>query len=401
MHILHSYSLQVGGIYINLPEFIKFIIMTKIVHLGKYYPPDMGGTEIVTQSLAQAASENGYDVNVICFDQSGTGGRIDGKVNVKRFPILKMIKSQPISIRYFIAAIREGRRADIIHLHSPNFVAALASMFVGRKCKLLVHWHMDVVNKGLLGRMIVPLEKMMLTRADVIVTTSQRYADCSTSLKPFATKLRVVPLGVSAPKFNQNHFDLSPRLSSFIAGRKFVLSVGRLSAYKGYSVLVEAANYLPEDVAIIIAGSGGLMYELNSLIDLHKLGNKVLLAGRVSPEDLSALYQNAALFCLPSILRSEAFGVVLLEAMTYGLPIVATNIEGSGVSWVNAHEVSGLNVTPGNALELAAACARILNDEGLRSSYSQGSKSRFQSNFTEDIFHKASLDVYRDILDAD
>ena len=352
------------------------------------YPPDMGGIEIVTQSLAVAACGAGYDVTVICFDQSGMSGNSDAGMCIQRYPIRKMLSSQPLSFAYFFAAVCEGRKADIVHLHAPNLLAAFASLFLGSKPKLLVHWHADVLGKGLLGRMVMPLEYLMLRQSAVILTTSQPYADNSLPLRSFLKKNRVVPLGIVSPKIEQEQTKLSPRLTEFIAGRKLVLSVGRLTAYKGFSVLVEAAKLMPDDAAIVIAGAGELSDTLASLIHRNELSGKIMLAGRVTHEELTALYKNATLFCLSSVTRAEAFGVVLIEAMAYGLPIVATNIEGSGVPWVNAHEVSGLNVPPNDAKELAAACTLILNRTDLREKYSFGAKERFLAQFTEALFQK-------------
>ncbi|WP_081700184.1 glycosyltransferase [Azonexus hydrophilus] len=372
--------------------------MNRIVHLGKFYPPDMGGTEIITQSVAKAASEVGYDVVVVCFGQSGNGGDKDAGVSVLRYPVAKIVSSQPLSFGYFFAAVREARKADIVHLHAANFLSALSILFIGFRPKLLVHWHMDVIGKGVLGKIVVPLEWLMLKRADLIVATSQRYVERSIPLKPFLSKVRVVPLGITPAQIGCEKCALPERLADFIGTRRFVLSVGRLSAYKGFPFLIEAAKYLPGDVAVVIAGGGELARELAGLIDENGLQNKVLLAGRVSQEELTSLYQNADLFCLPSILRSEAFGVVLLEAMAYSLPIVATNIIGSGVSWVNEEGVSGLNVTPGNSKELADACIRILSDDDLRLKYSIGARKRYENNFTEERFRELSLAVYADIL---
>ncbi|MBN1377690.1 MAG: glycosyltransferase [Gammaproteobacteria bacterium] len=372
--------------------------MTKIVHFGKYYPPDMGGTEIITQSLALAASEKGDDVTVVCFDQSGTGDGIDNKVHIQRYPIQRMLNSQPLSFSYFLAAVREGRNADILHLHAPNLLAALASLLIGNKPKLVVHWHTDIVGKGWLGQLVAPLEHLMLKKATTIIATSQRYAESSKPLQPFLEKVRIVPLGVTPPKLNQMKTTLPSRLDEFVAGRKLILSVGRLTAYKGFSVLIESAKYLPDNVAIIIAGGGELASDLARLIKSKSLENKLLLAGRVSQEELTALYLNAELFCLPSIFRSEAFGVVQLEAMAYGLPIVATNIEGSGVPWVNEHNVSGINVVPNNAAELAAACEYIINNPELRHKLSQNALERYKSNFTEELFIQNSLAIYKEIL---
>lgn len=371
--------------------------MTKIVHFAKYYPPDMGGMEIVTQSLALAASAAGYDVIVVCFDQSGRGGSSDGSVHIQRYSIQKIISSQPLSFAYFLAAVREGRKSDIVHLHAPNLLAALASLLIGLKPKLIVHWHSDVVEKRWLGKLVRPLEYLMLKRATTILATSQRYADSSKSLKPFQNKVCVVPLGIAPPDIHHDKIPLSPRLAEFVAGRKLILSVGRLTAYKGFSVLIEAAKFFSDDIAIVIAGGGELSDNLAELINRSQVEKRVMLAGRVTQEELTALYENAAIFCLPSILRSEAFGVVLLEAMAYGLPIVATNIEDSGVPWVNAHEESGLNVPPNDARVLAAACVMILNDTELRNRYSRGAKERFENNFTENIFLKNSLAVYESL----
>jgi glycosyltransferase involved in cell wall biosynthesis len=124
-----------------------------------------------------------------------------------------------------------------------------------------------------------------------------------------------------------------------------------------------------------------------------------MLAGRVTDEELQALYTNASLFCLPSIERSEAFGVVLLEAMSYGLPIVATDIPGSGVSWVNAHEVSGLNVEVKNPEAIATSILKIMKDSELREKFSRGARLRFEDNFTSQKSCDLTLAVYRSLFE--
>ena len=373
-------------------------VMTKIVHFGKYYPPDMGGVESVTQTLAEGASAAGYEVLIICFGKDKSESYPNSVVNIKRYSIQKMISSQPLSWRYLLSAVREGRRANIVHLHAPNLLATLASLFIGKRPKLVIHWHSDIVGKGFLRLLVMPLEWLSLSRAKSILVTSQLYADSSKFIQFFCKKLRVVPLGVASPEIKQGQEHLSPRLKSFVAGRRLLLCVGRLTAYKGFSVLIEAAKYFPDDVAIVVAGGGELITPLTEQINREQLGGKVLLAGRVSDEELIALYLNADLFCLPSIERSEAFGVVLIEAMAYGLPIVATNIKGSGVPWVNAHRVSGVNVMPRDARGLASACIEILNNPTLRLNLARGARERFDKNFTAATFCKNTLDVYDLVL---
>ncbi|CAN5833352.1 glycosyltransferase family 4 protein [soil metagenome] len=372
--------------------------MFKIVHLGKYYPPDFGGMESVTETLAEGAQLCESSVTVICFDKGNVGSLTQRGVDVVRFPIQKMLNTQPLGWSYFWRGLLAARKADIVHLHAPNLLASLVSLFIGSTPKLLVHWHSDIVGKGLLGRLVQPLEYLMLKRASVILATSQFYADGSIYLQKFITKVRVVPLGVPEPKTEMTISPLGDRLNQFLQGRRLVLSVGRLTDYKGFSVLVDAVNYLPSDVAVIIAGDGELMSKLAEQVRVSDISHKIFLAGRVTDEELRSLYQNADVFCLPSIHRSEAFGVVLLEAMAYGLPVVATKIAGSGVPWVNAHDVSGLNVDVGLPKELASACTQILDNPELRARFSYGARDRYEANFTEKLFAEKVVKIYSEMF---
>jgi glycosyltransferase involved in cell wall biosynthesis len=184
----------------------------------------------------------------------------------------------------------------------------------------------------------------------------------------------------------------------FIGSRKLILSVGRLVPYKGFEVLIEAASSISADCAIVVVGTGPLRESLAEQIRARGLENKVLLAGRQEDNILAGLFSMARLFCLPSIERSEAFGVVLVEAMAYGLPIVATDIIGSGVPWVNAHLVSGLNVRPGDATALAASCNRILSSDELHAALSMGSRHRFENEFTDTLAVERTLSLYNRLV---
>ncbi|WP_198292049.1 MULTISPECIES: glycosyltransferase [unclassified Janthinobacterium] len=368
------------------------------MHLGKYYPPDSGGIESVTETLVEGTYAHGYASTVICFDKGKLGSTRCKGGEVVRLPIDKMLNAQPLGWAYLWRGIRAARKADIVHVHTPNLLASLATLFIGSKPKLLVHWHSDIVGKGMMGHVVRPLENLMLRRADVVLATSQRYADGSAALRRFAGKVSVVPLGVPEPRTEAPPQPLSERLNLFIGGRRLVLSVGRLTAYKGFSVLVEAARSLPSDVAVVIAGGGELMPALARQIAERGLGQRILLAGRVSDQELRALYLDAQVFCLPSIHRSEAFGVVLLEAMAYGVPIVATDIAGSGVPWVNADGVSGLNAASGSPAALARACCQILASPELRTRLANGARNRYERHFTDKSFAQEVANIYTKML---
>jgi glycosyltransferase involved in cell wall biosynthesis len=376
----------------------------RVVHFGKYYPPEMGGIENVTRSLAEGVASAGNPTTVVCFareprhrDESTAG------VCVRRVPIAIDLASQPLGWRYLRECVRLGRRADIVHLHAPNMLAAVAALLAGPRPRIVVHWHSDVVDKGWLGKLLAPLERALLRRADAIACTSRAYADASPTLTPFAHKIAVVPLGVrdaaaTAPQAAPE--ELPPALSGRIGGRKVVLSVGRMVPYKGFHLLVEAARELADDAVIVLAGTGPLEHDIRALAERRGVSDRIIVTGRIEPATLDALFRMATVFCLPSVVRAEAFGVVLIEAMSHGLPLVATRIAGSGVPWVNAHGESGLNVAVGDAQALAQACNDILASPQLRQRLGTGARQRFLSEFTEAIFIKRTLALYRRVIEG-
>jgi glycosyltransferase involved in cell wall biosynthesis len=277
-------------------------------------------------------------------------------------------------------------------------LAALCALSIGKKPQLLVHWHSDVINKGLLGKILHPLESALLRRADCIVATSQVYADASETLSLYKDKIAVVPIGVPDTKHAGADPDLPTPIDDQIYGKKIILAVGRLVAYKGFKVLIEAAKHLSNDSVAVIVGGGPLQQELQQEIELAGAKDRVVLAGRLSDAALHTLFKRALLYCLPSTYRAEAFGVVLLEAMSYGLPIVATDIPGSGVPWVNQHGISGLNVPVGDPLALAQACNQILASPELRSKLAIGASQRFAAEFTEEVSVKRMMHIYDQML---
>jgi glycosyltransferase involved in cell wall biosynthesis len=250
-----------------------------------------------------------------------------------------------------------------------------------------------------------PLESAMLRRADLVVCTSQAYADASMPLRPFLSKVAVVPIGVADPlalpvSSRQARAALPPALQQHLGERPLVLAVGRLVPYKGFAVLLDAAARMAQDAAIVIVGGGPMMGVLLRQRAAQRLQGRVLLAGRVDDGTLATLQAEASVFCLPSVERSEAFGVAIVEALAHGLPVVATRIQGSGVPWVNADNESGLNVAPGDATELALALDRLLGDAPLRGRLADGARRRYEALFSERQFIERILALYRDLLSA-
>jgi glycosyltransferase involved in cell wall biosynthesis len=235
----------------------------------------------------------------------------------------------------------------------------------------------------------------LLRRANSIVATSPIYATTSHALKNFLTKITIVPIGISDVKLLANNRSDTSSLEDRINGKKIILSVGRLVSYKGFDVLIDAVRYLSTDSVVVIVGEGALYKVFLNAIKDAGIQDRIVLAGRLSQAALHLLFQSATIFCLPSISRAEAFGVVLLEAMSYGVPIVATDIPGSGVPWVNQHGVSGFNVKVGDSQALADACNEILGSIELRDKFSKGARQRFVSEFTDEIAVGRMMDIYK------
>jgi glycosyltransferase involved in cell wall biosynthesis len=370
----------------------------EILHLGKFYFPDSGGIEDVTACAAKGAVKNGYSVTVACFAKKMNSGlqEIEG-VKVVRCPTDATLASQPLGLKYLIVCYQLLRRADVIHLHFPNMLAAFVTLLKKNQTRLIVHWHSDIVDKGILGKISRPFEWAILKKADVIVTTSLAYGKASKSLSTFFEKIKVVPCGAKDPFRSEQRLDdteLSIDLLKKIQGRRIILSVGRLVPYKGFDVLIRAVKYMPDDVLVVIVGNGPLRKRLECFSHNSGMDGKVYFAGWQPDDVLDALYRISSLFCLPSISRAEAFGLVIIQAMSRGLPVVASDILGSGVPWVNMHDVSGLNFTVGNEFQLALSCNRILGSNELRKRYSIGARNRYLTTFTEDRFVNEIVKIY-------
>jgi rhamnosyl/mannosyltransferase len=269
---------------------------------------------------------------------------------------------------------------DILHVHMPNPLAALAVWFARPDARVVLHWHSDVVHQQRALKLYEPLQHWLLQRADRVIATSEAYADGSRVLGRFRDKVEAVPLGIG----DNARFTDDRRVRAIreeFAGRKLVFALGRLVDYKGFDVLIDAAGQLPEDALVLVGGSGPLAKRLAMQVSMRGVGSRVRLLGRIDDDELMSYHSAADVFCLPSVNRAEAFGVAMLEAMSAGRPVICTQVEGSAMPWVNQHEGTGLVVAPGDASALAAALKRLLGDASLARRLGAGARERFLCEF--------------------
>jgi rhamnosyl/mannosyltransferase len=256
-----------------------------------------------------------------------------------------------------------------------------------------VTYHSDIVRRELAMKGYAPLLRRFLTDADRIVTTSPNLLANSQYLSPFAQKCRVIPPVIDADRYRT--YDGSD-LELVDPTRPTVLFVGRLSYYKGLPDLLEASRRL--DAEVIIAGDGKQRARLEAKASTLDVTDRVRFLGYVSDRKLEYLYHNADVFVLPSTEPSEAFGIVQLEAMASGLPVVNTDLE-TGVPWVSQHGETGLTVPPGDADSLADAIEALLSDPERRARFGTNARNRIETTFDIDRSLDAHERLYAELLE--
>lgn len=369
----------------------------RILQLGKFYPIG-GGVEKVMYDHLTGLSEKGIACDMLCA-YDGKGEFVQELTPQSRLICTKTFLKKyatMISPKMIIELRRIAPNYDIIHVHHPDPMAALALWLSGYKGKVILHWHSDIVKQKKLLSCYMPLQNWLIRRADLIVGTSPVYIANSDHLADVQRKCTYLPIGIKPIVPDAEGVK---KLKEQYAGKKIVFSLGRLVHYKGYRYLVDAAKSLGDDYVVLIGGSGPLREELQKQIDDHQLTEKVKLLGRISDEDLPAYYGACDVYCLSSIMKTEAFAIVQIEAMSCGKPVVSCNIEGSGVPWVNKDGESGLVVEPENGKALADAIRRITNDAALYQQLSQGARQRFADLFTKEKMIDKCLELYQQVLE--
>ena len=364
----------------------------KILQLGKFYPIK-GGVEKVMYDLMTGLAARGVACDMLCAAIEGGTRTVELAHGARLFccHTLKKVSATMLSPALVSKMRKICSHYDIVHIHHPDPTACLALWCSGYKGKVVLHWHSDIVRQKRLLKMYQPMQEWLIRRADIIVGTSPVYVAQSPFLRHVQHKTTYLPIGVEAVKPD---VEGAERLRQQYGGRKIIFSLGRLVPYKGFCYLVEAARYLSDDYVVVIGGSGPLREELEQQIHDLGLEHKVRLIGRIPDEELSAYYTACTLFCLPSVQKTEAFGIVQIEAMSCGKPVVTTKIPESGVAWVNGHGVSGLNVAPGNGRDLAAAICKVTADEATYTRYCEGARTRFRELFTIDGMIDKCLALY-------
>ncbi|ALU87694.1 glycosyltransferase protein [Herbaspirillum rubrisubalbicans M1] len=355
-------------------------------------PDTVGGVEQVINQLAEGTSRRGVENTVLSLARIPERQvmQMNG-YRVCRAPLDIELASTGFS-RSALGWFRDlAREVDLIHYHFPWPFMDIAHFWARVKVPTLVTYHSDIVNQRRLLRLYQPLQSAFLRSVTRIVATSPNYCDSSPVLRRFAAKTEVIPLGIGSPP------QISVERLDYWRGRfgdRFFLFVGVLRYYKGLHTLLEALQ--GTSYPVVIAGHGPEADALHAKAQALQLKH-VHFLGKIEEEDKTALLQLCWAMLFPSHLRSEAFGVSLLEAAQHGKPMVTCEL-GTGTSYVNLANQTGLVVSPEHPGELRAAMDALWCNDEMRATMGLKAQERYREMFTAGKMVDAYLDLYERLI---
>lgn len=379
----------------------------KILHIGKYYPPFHGGIENFMCSLMEQQKADGHIVSAVVHHHKKKKPFFEENINgctIYRIPLYGQFSYVPISpsFGFYLNNVFKKEKPDLIHIHTPNLSAfwCLLYPFI-RKTPWVIQWQSDVVGEfpNIKIKILYPFfrvfEKALLNKAKKIIVATPPYANTSKPLIKFVKKIAIVPLALSEIVLEEKpKLEVSPTIN--------LLMIGRLTYYKGHNIIIEALASLKAqqvNFCLSIVGDGELFSKLKQQIKNLHLDDNVKLLGKLSDEDLMSQLTQSDLLCLPSIERTEAFGVVLLEAMRASKPCLVTDVAGSGMSWIVQDGKTGFVVKSNDVINLVEKLKFIALNRELLLIYGKAGRKRFDEVFSIRMVSSEISTIYREVIE--
>ena len=369
--------------------------MIKVLHFFKtYYPDTTGGIEQVIFQLAQGCRALDVESQVLTLSPSPSPARLQvADHQVTRVKENFNLASTGFSASVFSQFREMAAEADLVHFHFPWPLMDLVHFATRHGRPTVLSYHSDIIKQRTLLKLYSPLMNQFLKRMDRILVASPNYLQTSETLKPFADRTVVVPYGLDQSAYPVVPAQKRSEWQQRVPG-KFFLFVGVLRYYKGLHTLLSALEGV--DYPVVILGGGPQEAELKEQAEKLQLRN-VLFLGRLDDEDKACLLQMCYALVFPSHLRSEAFGISLLEASMYGKPMISCEI-GTGTTYVNIDEETGLAVPPENPLALREAMRRLWEAPEQAARFGENALARFHEVFTAERMCASTVQVYHDLL---
>ncbi|MFC0131169.1 glycosyl transferase family 1 [Massilia eurypsychrophila] len=367
----------------------------RVLHFYKdYFPDTMGGVEQVIRQMCVGTGRLGVRNEVLTLTRSKDLRPFEFEGHtVRRVPLDLNIASNGISFAAFGELRRRAAECDVVHYHFPWPFMDLAHFVAGIDKPTLVTYHSDIVRQKALLRLYQPLKHKFLRSVDTIVATSPNYLASSAVLDRYRDKTRTITYGLDKSIYPPAE---PARLDKWRAavGEKFFLFVGVLRYYKGLHILLDAVA--GSDYPVVIVGAGPIEEELKA--HAARLGLKhVMFVGKLDDADKVALLTLCYAVAFPSHLRSEAFGISLLEGAMYGKPMISSEI-GTGTSYINIHDETGLVVPPSDPQAFGAAMRTLWDNPALAEAMGKRAEERYQQLFTAERMASSYLALYQELV---
>lgn len=352
----------------------------KVLHVYRTcYPETRGGVEQVIRYITQGCKPYGVESKVLSVSHNNSQVIDVQGTEVTLCKADIEVASNSFSFKLFSEFKRLAEWADLIHFHYPWPTGDLLAI-TNKNKPTLVTYHSDIIKQKWLKKLYKPLEQYFLSNIDAIVATSPQYIEQSLNLLKYNKKVHIIPLAIDPKDYESTNVNWKVDDELHYLGQEYFLFVGVLRYYKGLHYLLDAAKTV--DNTIVIAGMGPLYDDLKRRIDEEKINN-VVLTGYISDLDKTKLLANCKAFVFPSHIRSEAFGVSLIEAQMFKKAIISCEIA-TGTSYVNIHQKTGLVVNAASAPSLTNAIAKLNNEPETCETFGLNGYKRANALFTID-----------------
>nr|WP_315258724.1 glycosyltransferase family 4 protein [uncultured Duganella sp.] len=365
----------------------------RVLHFYKtYYPDTWGGIEQVIRQLCVGTGRLGVTNEVLTLSRSGPSEIVIDGHTVHRVPLNFEIASTGFSVAAIRKLARLARDADVIHYHFPWPFMDIAHFAARINKPSVVTYHSDIVRQKKLLRVYGPLKRRFLQSVDTVVATSPNYLASSPVLKSFAHKTRTITYGLDKSTYHLPSEELKAKWRAQ-CGERFFLFVGVLRYYKGLHILLDAMANV--DYPVVIVGAGPIEQELKE--HAQRLGlTHVQFIGAVDEDDKAALLELSYAMVFPSHLRSEAFGISLLEGAMFGKPMISSEI-GTGTTYINIDNDTGLVVPPDDPAALGAAMRKLWDNPQMAAEMGRRAEARYWELFTAETMAKNYHALYREL----
>ena len=357
----------------------------RVLQVNKAFNPHIGGVEQVVKDIVENLSDKYSSTVLVCNPPHGKySEEALNSTKIVRCSTLFTFRSLPISFSFFREFFKQIKTHDIVHLHEPFPLGSIVAWMLNKNTPLVITWHSDIVRQNFLKWLVLPFQYLVLKRVDMIIVTSENMKNNS-FVRKFKNKTQMIPLSIKNEYVKKE----------INANESYFLFVGRFVYYKGIIDLMEAIKSV--EIPLKLIGSGPLWKTVVNQVNGQHLDHVELIKGPVSDEVLRDYFMKCSAFVFPSNAKSEAFGLVQLEAMAAGKPVINTRLK-TGVPEVSIDGETGITVNPNAPHELAEAMRKLHENPELRQRLGQNARERVKQHFVHSVTIPKIEAIYQNLV---